>query len=92
MGEGGGSMKLLNYDSKTLIYQNMRSTEKKQISGSYTQCQYRILCNLIRQKNIEKRFFDFLLMELYNLSNWKELTYEQMYELIHILTFWDYEK
>ena len=41
---------------------------------------------MIRQKGIEKRFFDFLLAELYNLSDWKELKYEQMYELIHVLT------
>lgn len=85
-------MKLLNYDKKDLIYQNLRTTKNKPISESYTESQYKILCNLIRQKKIEKRFFDFLLSELYNLSNWKELTYEQMYELIHILTFWNYEK
>lgn len=85
-------MKLLNYDTRTLIYENMRTAEKTPISDKYTQSQYKILCNLIRQKKIEKRFFDFLLIELYNLSNWKELTYKQMYELIHVLTFWDYKK
>lgn len=92
MGKGGRLMKLLNYDAKTLIYQNMRHAEISPISDKYTHSQYKILCNLIRQKKIEKRFFDFLLMELYNLSNWRDLTYKQMYELIHILTFWDYEK
>lgn len=85
-------MKLINYDAKTLIYQNVRSTEKPTVTGGYTESQYKILCNLIRQKKIEKRFFYFLLAKLYNLSNWRELTYWQMYELIHILTFWNYEK
>ena len=84
-------MKLLNYDNKDLIYQNLRTTENKPVSDGYTQCQYKILCNLIRQKGIEKRFFDFLLAELYNLSDWKQLNYKQMYELIHVLTFWDYQ-
>ena len=85
-------MKLMNYDKRTLIMNNLRSTERQPVSGGYTQSQYKILCNLIRQKNIEKQFFDFLLMELYNLSDWKQLTYPQMYELIHILTFYNYEK
>ena len=85
-------MKLMNYDTKTLIMNNLRTTEKESVSDGYTQCQYKILCNLIRQKGIEKRFFDFLLAELYNLSDWKELKYEQMYESIHALTFYDYKK
>lgn len=85
-------MKLINYDKKDLIYQNLRAAEKPTVTGGYTESQYKILCNLIRQKKIEKRFFYFLLAELYNLSNWRELTYWQMYELIHILTFWNYEK
>ena len=91
MGKGGRFMKLMNYDKKDLIYQNLRTTENKPVSDGYTQCQYKILCNLIRQKGIEKRFFDFLLAELYNLSDWKQLNYKQMYELIHVLTFWDYQ-
>ena len=85
-------MKLMNFDAKTLIYQNIRTAERQPVPDSYTQSQYKILCNLIRQKNIEKQFFDFLLMELYDLSNWKELTYKQMFELSHILTFYNYEK
>lgn len=85
-------MKLINYDKKDLIYQNLRAAENRPVSDGYTECQHKILCNLIRQKKIEKRFFYFLLAELYNLSNWRELTYWQMYELIHILTFWNYEK
>lgn len=85
-------MKLLNFDTKTLIMNNLRSAEKPPVTDGYTHRQYEILCNLIRQKNIEKRFFDFLLMELYDLSDWKELTYAQAYELIHILTYYDYKK
>ena len=85
-------MKLMNYDTKTLIMNNLRTTEKESVSDGYTHRQYEILCNLIRQKNIEKRFFDFLLKELYDLSDWKKLTYDQAYELIHILTYWNYKK
>lgn len=85
-------MKLMNYDSKTLIMNNLRSAEKPPVTDGYTHRQYEILCNLIRQKNIEKRFFDFLLKELYDLSDWRKLTYAQMFELIHILTFYDYKK
>ena len=85
-------MKVLNYDSRTLIYQNLRTVKKNPTPDTFTKCQYRILCNLIRQKRIKKEFFYFLLSELYNLSDWKKLNYSQMYELIHILTFYNYEK
>ena len=84
-------MKLMNYDREYLIMQNVKSVKRPPTPDTYTKSQYKILCNLIRQKGIEKRFFDFLLAELYNLSDWKELKYEQMYELIHVLTFWDYQ-
>ena len=84
-------MKLLNYDNRTLIMQNLRSTHKE-IPTTYTKTQYQILCNLIRQKHITKQFFDFLLLELYGLSDWKQLNYKQMYQLIHVLTYWDYKK
>ena len=84
-------MKLMNYDAKTLIMQNVR-TANKETPTTYTVSQYRILCNLIRQKHITKQFFDFLLLELYQLQDWKKLDYNQMYQLIHILTFYDYSK
>lgn len=82
-------MKLLNYDSKSLILQNVR-IKTSPVPDKYTQTQYHILCRLIRQKKITKPFFDFLLSELYQLSDWKSLNYQQMYELIHILTFYNY--
>lgn len=84
-------MKLLNYDNRILIMQNVRSVNRE-VPSTYTSSQYRILCNLIRQKKITKQFFDFLLLELYGLSDWKQLDYWQMYELIHILTFYNYRK
>lgn len=84
-------MKLLNYDNRTLIMQNVRSTTKE-IPLTYTTSQYKILCRLIRQKKITKQFFDFLLVQLYDLSDWRQLNYTQMYELIHILTFFNYGK
>ena len=84
-------MKLVNYESRTLIYQNVRSNSQRTPSG-FTRTQFLILCRLIKQKHITRQFFNFLLIELYGFSDWKSLNYEQMYELIHILTFWDYEK
>ena len=84
-------MKLLNYDHRELIMQNVRSTTKE-IPSTYTETQYRILCRLIRQKKITKEFFKFLLLQLYDLKDWKQLDYSQMYELIHILTYYNYQK
>jgi len=85
-------MKLMNYDKKDLIYQNLRTTENKPVSDGYTQCQYKILCSLIIQKKIEKRFFDFILSGLFGLTDWKKLDYSQMYTLIHVLTYYNYKK
>lgn len=71
--------------------QNVRSITRE-LPTTYSKAQYQILCRLIVRKHIKKQFFDFLLLQLYDLSDWKQLNYSQMYELIHILTFWNYEK
>lgn len=84
-------VKLLNYDCRDLILKNLRSVTVE-IPSKYTKCQYRILCNIIRQKHITKQFFDFLLLQLYDLEDWKQLSYQQMYELIYILTYYNYKK
>ncbi len=84
-------MKLLNYDRRELILQNVRSVTRE-VPATYTKSQYRILCKLIRQKRITKQFFDFLLLQLYGLTDWKQLNYSQMYDFIHVLTFYDYQK
>ncbi len=85
-------MKLMNYDERTLILQNLRPVTEQQVNKTYTKAQYRILCNLIRQKRITEPFFMLVLSSLYGLDDWKQLSYEEMYELIHILTFYDYTK
>lgn len=84
-------MKMLNYDTRTLLLQNIRQPEQRPVPEHYTQGQYQILCKLIRRKRITKKFFLFLLDELYGEKDWKQLKYEQMYELIHILTYYDYK-
>lgn len=84
-------MKLVNYDERTLILQNLRPVAR-QVNNTYTKAQYRILCNLIRQKRITESFFMLVLSSLYGLNDWKQLNYEEMYELIHILTYYDYTK
>lgn len=85
-------MKVLNFDSRTLVFQNLRPIEKKQIPDRYTPCQYRILCNLIRRRHIKKEFFYLLLSELYGLEDWHRLSYLQMYELVFILSRYDFKK
>ena len=82
-------MKLLNYDNRELIMRNVRSTQKE-VPDTFTKRQYQILCNLIRQKKISKRFFEFLLIQLYDTTDWKTLNYSEMYQLIHVLTFYNY--
>ena len=84
-------MKLLNYDNRELIMQNLRCTTQE-APNTYTKTQYKILCRLITQKKIKKEFFQFLLQRLYDLNDWRRLNYSQMYELIHILIFYDYKK
>lgn len=85
-------MKLMNYDPKTLILQNVKSAEKYPLPDTYTRSQYRILCNLIQRKHIKKQSFDFIVSGLFGVTDWKKLNYKQMYTLIHILINWDYEK
>lgn len=85
-------MKLVNYDSRELILNNVHPPKIQERPAKYTRSQYRILRRLVAQKKITEQFFGFLLSELYGLRDWRELTYGQMYELIHILTFYDYGK
>ena len=86
-------MKLMNYDTKTLIYQNVRSRvqDVQEKPQTYTKTQYSILCRLIQQKKITEQFFSLILSSLFEITDWKQLNYEQMYELIHILTYWNYQ-
>ena len=87
-------MKLMNYDKRTLILQNVRSgmQDVEEKSQTYTKTQYDILCRLIQQKKISKQFFSFILSSLFDeVTDWKQLDYKQMYELIHVLTFWNYQ-
>lgn len=83
-------MKMLNYDARTLILQNIKEPESHPKPEKITMTQYNYLCKLIKRKKISKPFFQFLLKELYNEEDWRRLTYEQMYELIHVLTFYNY--
>ena len=84
-------MKLMNYDAKYLIEQNLK-TNTVEIPQTFTLCQYRILCRLIKRKKVTKQFFRFLLMSLFNTEDWKKLDYLQMYQLIYTLSHWNYEK
>ena len=89
---GVHGLKQLNYDVRTIILQNVRTAERPAMPQHFTKSQYKILCNLIIQKKIEKRFFDFILSGLFGLTDWKKLDYSQMYTLIHVLTYYNYKK
>lgn len=86
-------MKLMNYEPRTLIYQNVRADIRKanEVPQNYTQTQIKILRRLIQQKKVTEQFFSLILTSLFEITDWKQLNYEQMYELIHVLTFWDYQ-
>ena len=85
-------MKLMNYDREYLIMSNLRTVESQPMPSSHTKAQYKILCNLIIQKKISRKFFEFIVSELYGVNDWKQLDYAQTYQLIHVLTFYDYQK
>lgn len=85
-------MKLMNYDREYLIMSNLRTVEKQPKPSTHTQAQYKILCNLIVQKKISRRFFEFIVFELFGVDDWKKLDYEQTYQLVHVLTYLDYTK
>ena len=74
-----------------MILQKLRPVTT-QMHKTYTKAQYPILCNLISQKRITEPFFMLVLSSLYGVNDWKQLNYEEMYELIHILTYYDYTK
>ena len=85
-------MKALNYDTRTLIMMNVKPAEKQPLPDTYTKSQYRILRNLVIQKKIEKRFFDFIMSGLFGKTDWKTLDYSEMYTLIYVLTNYNYGK
>lgn len=87
-------MKLINYDGRTLVTMHLREKRPYRpvpaVKGSYTKAQYRILYKLVLSKRISRSFFEYITIELYGIKNWKQLNYQQMYELIHILTYYSY--
>lgn len=85
-------MKQLNYDMRSLILMNVKSTEKPPVPDTYTRGQYRLLRKVIIQKKVEKRFFDFILSGLFEKTDWKTLNYSEMYLLIYTLSHYDYRK
>ena len=88
-------MKLLNYSPEVLIAENMRVPLKETENTSprkHTPRQYKILCHLIKEKHITKDFFTYIVSGLFGTEDWKTLDYGQAYQLIHVLTYFNYEK
>lgn len=85
-------MKQLNYDVKSLILMNVKSAEKQPLPDTYSRSQYRILRKLIVQKRITEKFFRFIISGLFEKTDWKTLSYSEMYTLIYVLTNYNYRK
>lgn len=88
-------MKLLNYSPEVLIAENMRIPLKEIESitpHTRTPRQYQILRHLIKEKKITREFFTYVVSGLFGTEDWKALNYSQSYQLIHVLTYFNYEK
>lgn len=88
-------MKLLNYSPEALIAENMRVAPNESESmtpRTRTPRQYQILCHLIKEKQITREFFTYIISGLYGTEDWKTLDYNQTYQLIHVLTYFNYQK
>lgn len=51
----------------------------------FTQCQLYILKRIIRQKHINKQYFDDMLYYAFGCRNYRQLSYSKMYRLIYVL-------
>lgn len=85
-------MKQLNYDMRSLILMNVKSAEKQPLPDTYSRSQYRILRKLIVQKRITEKFFRFIISGLFEKTDWKTLSYSEMYTLIYVLSNYNYRK
>lgn len=88
-------MKLLNYSPEALIAENMRVPPKETENTSprkHTPRQYQILCHLIKEKKITREFFAYVVSGLFGTEDWKTLDYDRTYQLIHVLTYFNYGK
>lgn len=81
-------MKLINYSLDYLVDTQTPTPPKH----PYSDCQFRILCRVIRQKRISKTYFYGLLKELYNYRTVTQLSYAEMYRVIWILNHWYFMK
>ena len=81
-------MKLMNYSLDYLVETQTPTPPKR----PYSDCQFRILCRIIRQKKVSRIYFYGLLNELYNYHTIKQLSYEEMYRIIWILNHWNFMK
>lgn len=88
MGKGGYYMKQINFDNQYLIMEHVKHSTYN-VPSKYTKTQVDILKKLIKRKRITKPFFEFLISGLYDVTDWRTLDYEQMYQLIYVIVHWD---
>jgi hypothetical protein len=81
-------MKLLNYSLDYLV--EIQTPPPPKVP--FSKCQYRILCKIIRQKQISRTYFYGLLNELYGYHSIRQLSYEEMYRTIWLLNHWEFLK
>lgn len=77
-------MKLINYSLDYLVETQTPAPPKR----PYSDCQFRILCRIIRRKKVSKDYFYGLLNELYSYHTVRQLSYEEMYHIIWLLNHW----
>ncbi len=78
----------MNYSLDYLVETQTPTPPKR----PYSDCQFRILCRIIRQKKVSRIYFYGLLSELYDYHTIKQLSYEEMYHIIWILNHWNFMK
>ena len=78
-------MKLVNYSLSYLVETHTPTPPKQ----PYSNCQCHILCQVIRRRKVSKGYFYGLLNELYNYRTVRQLSYEEMYQIIWILNHWN---
>lgn len=74
-------MKALNYTSEYLKSISLSEPQQR----PHSMRQYHILCRVIKQKHIKKVEFYALIYALYGYTSYRQMSYEEMYQIINII-------
>ena len=67
-------------------------TTVEELRKKYRECQLYILKRIIRQKHINKQYFDDMLYYAFGCKNYRQLSYSKMYRLIYVLNCMEAKK